>query len=159
MKKVLIMRGLPGMGKTTKVKSILESNPNAKVVSADFFFGGDNTEEYKKNFDVNLLKDAHNACFEEFLKHLKNNVSLIIVDNTNINKIQYEKYVISCQSYGYEFEFVYPDNQLAKEVLYLIKQKEELLNQVRVKISELYDRNLHGVPLDRIMDMFIRFEL
>lgn len=100
MKKVVILRGLPGSGKSFLVK---EKYPEAKVVSADFFFerkeGG-----YQANFKPYLLPQAHAACFQEFMASCFAGLPLIVVDNTNVERFEYMNYLHLAIHEGYKVE-------------------------------------------------------
>src|SRR5947208_2089191 len=85
MKKVLIMRGLPGSGKSTWVE---ENHPNAYVCSADHYHMRDGI------FCYNAAKsaEAHKQCLGKFLRVLQDEAagefpyglpSEVVIDNTN----------------------------------------------------------------------------
>jgi ABC-type dipeptide/oligopeptide/nickel transport system ATPase component len=57
---MFILRGLPGSGKSTLTKAILNKYPASVVCSADLYFTNKQTGEYKH--DINKLKDAHLTC-------------------------------------------------------------------------------------------------
>ena len=56
---LILLRGLPGSGKTTLANIILQlpSNFNPEILSADDFFEG---EDGEYNFDSTKIKEAHN---------------------------------------------------------------------------------------------------
>ena len=65
MKKLILLRGLPGSGKSTFAKSI--SNESTGHIESDMFFVKDG--EYK--FDGSKIKDAHNWC-QDVVEHWMN---------------------------------------------------------------------------------------
>ena len=78
---LILLRGLPGSGKSTLGDVILQwpgSNP-ADVLSADNFFT-DEKGEY--HFDVTKLKEAHNDCQLKCAERMKLQLSRIVVANT-----------------------------------------------------------------------------
>lgn len=93
MKKVIIMRGCPGAGKsyraTQHVKNAEAVGSSSKTVSADDYFmiGG------RYVWDPKKLGAAHAACFSAFIDALLSHVELVIVDNTNITINEFETYV------------------------------------------------------------------
>lgn len=98
MQKVIIMRGVPGAGKSTWVK---RNHPQAFVCSADDYFEKDGA--YK--FDVRKLGEAHAFCMSAFL-HVMNDPAhpVVIVDNTNIRYAEMSPYVLVGQAFGCSIE-------------------------------------------------------
>ena len=103
MKTLVIMRGLPGAGKSTLVSKLEEEyNATAVVCSADdyFYFGKEKVPENYK-FDRALLGKAHGYCKYTASKAIENNAELIIIDNTNINLRDFKFYVLTSAERGY----------------------------------------------------------
>ena len=98
-KKVIILRGSPGSGKSTYIRNHL---PGAVVCSADDFFiknvGGKQTYV----FNPTQLGAAHNQCFNCFKQAIGDNEPLIVIDNTNIFRQHYQKYVDYARMNGYD---------------------------------------------------------
>ena len=98
-KRVVIIRGASGSGKSTFIKNNL---PGAFVCSADDYFvsvlGGGKTYA----FNPRRLGDAHNWCFDAFKQAITADEPLIVIDNTNIKKAWYEHYVKYAKEHGYE---------------------------------------------------------
>jgi predicted kinase len=99
-KMVVLMRGLPGSGKSTFVEQLVERatqlDINSAVCSADQFFYD---EHGTYHFDTRELSSNHGKCFSKFQYHLRASpgelgfVKLIIVDNTNIRKDELDRYI------------------------------------------------------------------
>lgn len=144
MKRVIIMRGLPGSGKTHRAKNIAaklvnEQGQRVKIVSADDFF----VVNGKYTFDVKRIAEAHNACFEAFLEALAGGVDVVIVDNTNCQKWEFKKYVLAAKLAGYDVAV------------------ETTMTAANTTIEELRAfaaRNIHGVPAATIGAMAIGWE-
>jgi predicted kinase len=86
--KVHLLRGYPGAGKSTYVKSLLENDPDLIVVSSDSYF----MKNGKYAFDPKNLGTNHLKCYNAFMEALcyrKN----ICVDNTNIVLRDIKKYL------------------------------------------------------------------
>lgn len=88
MKTLIIIRGLPGSGKSTYAKT---HYPDADNFEADMFFIGD---DGKYKFDATKLKDAHAWCFNNAINSLKSESdSDVIVSNTFVSLWEMENYV------------------------------------------------------------------
>lgn len=131
MKNMLVLlRGLPGSGKTTLAKSF-----NCAHFEADMFFMKDG--EYQ--FDATKLKDAHAWCQTEvnnamILNHTTGINENIVVSNTFTQEWEMEAYYELAKKYGYT-------------VFSLIVENRH--NGV----------NEHGVPADKLDQMRNRFEI
>ena len=129
-KRVIIMRGLPGSGKSTKAQSY-----GGTIVSADDYFiqGG----EYK--FDSSKLGAAHGQCKRLAEEAMRRGDPIIVVDNTNTTEREYKDYVDMANSYGYAVEF-------------------DVVGSGGVGVDELAKRNTHGVPKENIERMVNRWQ-
>lgn len=95
--KVIIMRGLPGSG-----KSFLSSHCSEKdvcVCSADDYF----VKDGKYEFNQDSLSLAHTHCHEKFLQALEEEREVVVIDNTHSMKWEYESYVHICELLGVEY--------------------------------------------------------
>jgi predicted kinase len=99
MKKVYIMRGISGSGKSTYIKNNFSG---AIVCSADNYF----IDNGKYNYDPKLIAEAHKDCFRNFLFSLKNEFKEIAVDNVNSLAWQISPYIILAECYRYETEII-----------------------------------------------------
>jgi len=99
MRKVIIMRGIPGAGKSTHAN---DNYPNAAVVSADDYHMIDS--EYRFN-QVNV-KVAHDDCLRRFVELLQGTKRDIIVDNTNIQAWEIAVYYRLAELYKAHVEIV-----------------------------------------------------
>jgi T4 RnlA family RNA ligase len=95
-KKVIILRGIVGSGKSSLAK-LISSMESSIICSADDYFVEDG--EYK--FDKNKLESAHGNCFELFCNSIDKEISTIIVDNTNSKLSEYKKYIDVANLRGY----------------------------------------------------------
>jgi len=132
MRKVVIMRGLPGCGKTTTARNLL-ANQKGIICSADDFFVNDKGVYV---FDQRYLKQAHKACKVKFWNSL-DNYDLIIVDNTNTQHWEYAWYQEAATVANYEIE---------------------IMPMAFRSIEEMTRDNKHGAPKDAIIRMKERWE-
>ena len=94
-KLVIIVRGVAGSGKSTWVKNF--PHP-CTVVSTDNYFIAKNGLYI---FDRDRLHYYHQCALNLFTTLVDESISAIIVDNTNIKKRDYKKYVSYARSMGY----------------------------------------------------------
>ena len=101
MKKVIIMRGCSGSGKSTWIRN---NYPDATVVSADRCSIDD---EGVCGFDATGVGEAHNQCLRKFVGLCEqNDYGVIIVDNTNIQVYEITPYYRIAEAFGWEVEIV-----------------------------------------------------
>ena len=137
-KKIVIMRGIPGSGKSTYVKENLDG---AFICSADGYFeemAEVNQTTYLAEFEPWLVGRAHQFCWGLFITAVFDDEPLIVVDNTNIHGWEYYNYRLLGEKMGYEVEVVKMPAVLTAE--------------------EYHSRNTHGVPLEVIKRMMAEYE-
>ena len=85
-----LIRGIPGSGKTTFARKLIELFPSPSInLEADQFFIQANGDYL---FNKAKIGDAHDWCQAQTLRNLKNGVS-VIVSNTFIRKWELFPYV------------------------------------------------------------------
>ena len=136
---LVIMRGIPGAGKSTKAKSLVGKG---KIHSTDDVIeaGGDYNEFFAKmiaNKDFTPLSRAHSTNLNNAIASMKAGVTPVIVDNTNIKQNEPKAYVIAALEMGYA------DNNI----------KFVDIGSAGLEAAELAKRNSHGVPLEKIEQM------
>lgn len=131
MKQLIIMRGLPGSGKSTFVKTYFK---HAAVCSADHFFTDNITGEYR--FDPSKLKQAHKACFDKFVNMVEAEHPLIVIDNTNSQLWEYQNYLVVTEAHSYSVATI----------------------ELQCDVNTAFQRGIHGVPMDAIERMAKRWE-
>ena len=129
---LILLRGIPGSGKTTLGEVILYSTnqPNPDVLSADNFFI-DESGEYC--FDGSKLKEAHNLCQQKCAERMRLEFSKIVVANTFTQDWEMEPYFEMAKRYNYRVHTVIVENRHGS-------------------------KNVHGVPEDKLNQMKQRFE-
>jgi len=104
-KKVIILRGLPGCGKSTLAYEMW--NEGADVVSADLFFETDDGYQ----FDPNLLGDAHAQCKRDYKAYIEEGSEYIVVDNTNTQEWEMKWYKKYAEEHGYTVFSIIVENR------------------------------------------------
>lgn len=89
MATLVILRGIPGSGKTTYAETYKQTHPGDWVIaSADSFF----YEDGKYKFNPTLLQAAHDNCYVTAFKAIREGKN-VIVDNTNRRVMEFEHYM------------------------------------------------------------------
>jgi len=156
MRKVIIMRGLPGSGKSHYVRQLAnghagetsDTDVQVTVCSADHFFEKPRThitdmgvyEQPVYDFDPKLLPQAHQACMRAFVQALSEEHPVVVVDNTHVHRWEYENYVMVARLAGYDVEIV------------------EVMPTTIEELRLCAERNRHGVPPDVVARMVMEFE-
>jgi|TARA_R110002126_G_scaffold275047_1_gene420403 NEDD4-binding protein 2 len=135
-----ILRGLPGSGKSMIAKNLRDSHTHARVFSTDRFFMVDG--EYQ--FDPSKLGEYHTqnlAQATHFMEKGKKYSSdiLCIIDNTNTQHWEYEKYEEVAKENGFMVQIITVEWNINDIPLYA-------------------ERNSHGVPEEAIYRMAERWE-
>jgi predicted kinase len=130
---LILLRGLPGSGKTTLAKIILQlrSTDEPEVLSADDFF---EDKEGDYNFDVTKLKEAHNYCQFRCSERMRQQKAKIVVANTFTQEWEMDEYFKMAERYNYRVHTVIVENRHGNE-------------------------NVHGVPEDKLQQMKNRFQI
>lgn len=131
----IIMRGLPGSGKSSLAAN-LNADLHGIICSADDYFMVDG--EYR--YDPAKIKKAHAACRQKFERALAERQD-VVVDNTHSRTWEYLPYVEAAREAGYKVEV------------------HEIFCSGPVMARRFAERCRHGVPLDKVVAMFDRWEL
>lgn len=146
MPTAVIMRGIPGCGKSTWAKEAAKGYASHIICSADEYFmestgvldNGTPFMEYK--FDIGQLPLAHNWCFQNFLAAIEMETQVVVVDNTNIRLWEFQNYI-----------------GVARMMKYDVKVVEVRVPGVSMALA-CCRRCSHGVPLAKIVAMEAAFE-
>jgi predicted kinase len=130
---LILLRGLPGSGKTTLAHIILQhpAGLEQEVLSADDFF---ENEDGDYNFDSTKIKEAHNYCQFRCSERMRQEKSRIVVANTFTQEWEMEDYLKMAERYNYRVHTIIVENRHGNQ-------------------------NVHGVPEDKLQQMKNRFEI
>lgn len=134
-KTLILLRGLPGSGKSTTAKLLGAGGAGYTHFEADMYFMENG--EYK--FDPMKIKDAHKWCQNSvehamLLNYTTGDNSTIIVSNTFTQEWEMEQYYKMAESWGYRVYSI------------IVENRHGGLNE-------------HGVPEDKLEQMKNRFEI
>lgn len=133
---LIVMRGLPGSGKSYLAEKLAEET-GASIYSTDNWFTN-GVGEYV--FDGSKLGEAHEATQTAVGEAMARGESTIIVDDTNTRFWEMAPYFQLAGAYRYTVETRIPDTDWAWDV--------EVCSR----------RNTHGAPIEAIRRMAERFE-
>ncbi|CAN9511618.1 unnamed protein product [Ophioblennius macclurei] len=132
---LILMRGLPGSGKSTRARELLSTGPSGVVLSTDDYFA--HREGYR--YESRLLGAAHQWNQRRAKDALFDGRSPVIIDNTNLQAWEMKPYVQMALERGYDVHFCEPETSW------------------KFDAQELERRNKHGVPQEKILQMLDRF--
>lgn len=135
MKELILLRGVPGSGKSTTARLLGAGGAGIAHFEADMFF----IEDGKYKFDGSKIKAAHNWCKNSvehamLLNHTTGDNSRIIVSNTFTQEWEMETYYELAKSWGYTVFSL------------IVENRHNGINE-------------HGVPEDKVEQMRNRFEI
>lgn len=116
--RVVILRGLPGSGKSHLARNCSEVRSGAAtsstaICSADDYFT--QSDHYK--FVQGRLPEAHSHCYQQFLQALSEGKAMVVVDNTHSMQWEYGGYIYLCELLGLQWhllEIPHPDQRLVR---------------------------------------------
>ena len=137
---VVVLRGLPGSGKSWIVSNCAEMRTPDKmaVCSADKYFTNVETESYE--FSSDLLPLAHQQCLAQFVHAIAEHKPLVVIDNTNVQEWEYRIYKYLSTLFG-----------LRCYLLEVPCLSEEMVHLYAV-------RNQHNVTFEAELRMFKNWE-
>ncbi|XP_051020705.1 NEDD4-binding protein 2 [Acomys russatus] len=133
---LVLLRGLPGSGKSFLARTLQEDNPSGVILSTDdyFYING----QYQ--FDVKYLGEAHEWNQNRAKEAFEKKISPVIIDNTNLQAWEMKPYVALSQKHKYKVLFREPDTWW------------------KFKPKELARRNIHGVSKEKIARMLEHYQ-
>lgn len=112
MRKLIILRGVSGSGKSTFAKTLVEAftalGLKAIDCAADDFFYD---REGNYNFDVTELQEAHSWCKERVEVAMEGGVDVIILSNTSTAEWEFKPYMTLAGEYGYTVDSLIKENR------------------------------------------------
>ncbi|XP_043282407.1 uncharacterized protein [Venturia canescens] len=134
---LILMRGLPGSGKTTLANNLIATSIGGNAASYvystdDFFVNLGRGRVYK--FDPLKLSEAHMFNQTRVAEAMRNGRTPIIVDNTNIEAWEMRPYATMAVKSGYTVEILEPNTPWAHNPKRLAEKNTH--NVTRAKINE-----------------------
>ena len=136
---LIIMRGIPGSGKSTKAKTLvgkgsIHSTDDVITSKGDYnkFFN-----DMKATGNFSMLSAVHAENLDNAVEDMLMGITPIVIDNTNIRPFEPKAYIENALKLGYDDKNI----------------KIVDVGTGGVSPEELAQRNTHGVPLDKIKSM------
>jgi predicted kinase len=131
---LILLRGLPGSGKSTLGDVILrtpQQDPN--VLTADDFFIDENGNY---NFDSTKLQEAHSQCQLKCAERMKLQLSKIVVANTFTQVWEMGPYFEMAERYKYRVHTVIVENRHGNSNIHNVPDEkvEQMRNRFHFKI-------------------------
>ena len=137
--RLFVMRGIPGAGKSTMAKSLMDEGV---IHSTDDLIT--DTGDYRAFFtkliesgDFSDLSRMHSKNLSNAIKSMKDGKSPVVIDNTNIKANEAKAYVVAALEMGLD------DNNI----------EIHDVGTRGLSAEQLAESNTHGVPLDKIQMM------
>jgi predicted kinase len=129
MNTLVLLRGLPGSGKSTAAK-LFNKAPHFE---ADMYFL-DADGNYQ--FDASKIKDAHNWCRHSVMDAMKNDYPVVVVSNTFTQEWEMEAYYLLAEELGYRVISMIVENRHdGKNIHGVPEDKLEIMkNRFEVKL-------------------------
>jgi predicted kinase len=133
MNSIVLLRGLPGSGKST-LGNLLSENGKYPVFSVDSYFTNKVTGEYNFEYDKNYL--AYKECQEKTIEAIINKVEKIFIDNTFTLDWEIEVYFKLAKEYDYQIHVVTVENYHNSKNVHFINDDsiQKMASKYKVKL-------------------------
>lgn len=113
-KTIILLRGLPGSGKSTTAKTF-----GLPTFEADDFF----YEEGKYNFDHSKIRDAHKSCQDRVRFAMENGVNKLIASNTFTEEWEMDYYFNLAKELNYRVISLIVENRHGNKSVHDVPQE------------------------------------
>jgi predicted kinase len=131
MKELILVRGIPGSGKSTFAKLL-----GGIHFEADMYFIDNFTQEYR--FDIEKLKNAHRWCQNNVEDRMSFGRDRIVVSNTFTTEKELQPYYDLAKTYGYKVTSLIMENR---------HHSIDVHNVPKDKIDDMEKRLLNNIKL------------
>lgn len=136
MKRLIILRGLPGSGKTTFATFLKRSIQGSKEVCADDCWDYDYTDPNTPGFTKSGIEKAHTKCFETVEEYMNEKVECIILHNTNTTEKEMYKYIQLANENNYQVVSLVVENRHESKSVHNVPEEtlERMKNRFEIKL-------------------------
>lgn len=145
MKRLIMIIGAPGSGKTTKAKELQQESPAVHVEADMYFTDLDGT--YK--FDPTKLAEAHDFCYNRAFAAMQKGVQ-VIVSNTFTKAWERVGYFELARRYGYEVLVIRMKNEygsvhgVPEEKIKIMRENAEPVTENEVQDLKVTFKTIGG---------------
>jgi predicted kinase len=137
VKVLVLMRGLPGSGKSTMARNLMKAtmdtdgvNPTNHILSADDYF----VDRYGRYvYAREKIGEAHEFTQNRTLKRMQEGWSPIIVDNTAMKVWEMIPYIKMSVTYGYVIKILEPNTPWARKPHILAKKNSHEVPEITIR--------------------------
>jgi predicted kinase len=149
MRRVIIMSGVSGSGKSTYIRNNITPLPT--VFSADDYF----IKDGKYNFEPSKLGDAHATCFRHFMHACQIGIcSPIVVDNTNLSAYEIAPYILGANAFDLVPEIITMDCRNSAEWYARRNTHNVPVETIRLQLKRLASRVLPPYWKNKVVQTF-----
>jgi tRNA uridine 5-carbamoylmethylation protein Kti12 len=137
VKELILLRGLPGSGKSTTAKLLGAGGAGYAHFEADMYFMEDGV--YK--FDPTKIRDAHKWCQNSvegamLLNHTTGDNNTIIVSNTFTMESELQPYLELAKEYGYRVHSIILENRHGNQSIHSVPSEtiQKMKNRFEIKL-------------------------
>jgi predicted kinase len=133
MRQLIIIRGVPGCGKSTFAK-LIGSGDDSAYIEADMYF--EQNGEYK--FDISKLGNAHKWCQAKTEVWMQRDYN-VCVSNTSTTQSELKPYFELAEKYGYQVHVLVKENYHGGKDIHnvpeenLIKMEKRLRDSIKLR--------------------------
>lgn len=130
MRTLIIIRGIPGSGKSTFVKDFLNTFDHFE---ADMFHYDD---EGNYNFSLDNIKKGHEWCYNKVENSMKNDKS-VVVSNTFTTEKEIHPYLILAEKYNYRIISLITENRHGNKSIHNVPDNtlDKMINRFTLKLK------------------------
>lgn len=157
---LIIMRGVSGVGKSTKAREIASNGGEIYSTDDRIKESGVSVSDFytsaKRNRDFSKVTEMHNLNLKYAIKAMKDGVSPVVIDNTNINYYECEPYIKAALKMGYDHRNIkimdlgvsrFSSKTLSERNVngvsesVIDKQKESIKKVGKISIKKMFTKN------------------
>ena len=133
IKTMIIIRGLPGAGKSTLATTLLTNGLSGMSFEADNYFY-DDKGQYR--FDASLLEYAHSNCYQSVENAMKMGIGTVIISNTFVKESEVNKYLDLAANYGYYAHSLVVENRHGNSSIHNVPKRtfNNMFKRFKVKL-------------------------
>ena len=154
---LLVLRGLPGCGKSTLTEDIMKKYQDAVIISNDLLRISDNTYDY----NINNNNEIYRLNYSNLINYIIEKKELIIIDNCNLSFHILESYIELSNKHGYKYiQLKFPKPEL-KNLYENFKKSKKGLSFSNYKImftkyeNHYLDKNINEYDIYSILQQYL----